>query len=168
VVNRELDTARALASEAGDLIARALGQPTTVARKSPVNLVTEVDHAAEALIVSGLQRAFPDDVVVAEESAPKAAEGQRCWYVDPIDGTTNFVHGLPQCAVSIALSVGGSVEVAVVNDPCKAELFEARRGYGSKLNGQAISVSSTLALSDALLGGGFPYDRRENRDFYSD
>lgn len=162
----ELEVARSLAIDAGALIADALGRPSSIDHKSPVNLVTEIDRAAEDLIVSGLRRAFPADVVVAEESTPEAVEARRCWYVDPIDGTTNFVHGLPQCAVSIALAVGAAMEVAVVNDPCKGELFEARRGGGSRLNGQTIGVSTTAELGDSLLVSGFPYDRREHIGFY--
>jgi len=166
VAGSELEVARSLAIEAGALITEALGHPGSIERKSPINLVTEIDRAAEDLIVSGLRRAFPSDVIVAEESAPEPVRGQRCWYVDPIDGTTNFVHGLPHCAVSIALAADHHIEVAVVNDPCKRELFEARRGGGSRLNSKAISVSATSELADSLLVSGFPYDRRDHLGFY--
>jgi myo-inositol-1(or 4)-monophosphatase len=161
-------TARELAREAGGLIAAALGGRRSVERKSAVDLVTEIDLASERLIVEGLRRAFPEHDVVAEESAPaRQGTGRNCWYVDPLDGTTNFVHGLPHCCVSLALAgPNGSIEAAVVFDPCKNEMFEAVRGSGARLNGATIRASCTAKLDDALLVTGFPYDRREDTGFY--
>jgi myo-inositol-1(or 4)-monophosphatase len=164
-VSAALDLARRLAREAGVLIRDALGRPQSVTEKSPVNLVTEVDRACEDLILAGIKAARPTDSIVAEETAPAKAAGP-CWYIDPIDGTTNFVHGLPHCAVSIAFAREGRIEAAVVHDPCKDETFEAARGLGATLNGQRIDVSKQLALSHSLLVTGFPYDRREHSAFY--
>ncbi len=162
----ELAVARRLAVAAGEIIRSALGGSARVERKSPLNLVTEVDRAAERLIVSGLHAAFPQHHVVAEESTDGREKDGPCWYVDPLDGTTNFVHGLPHCAVSIALVDDGGARVAVVNDPFRVELFEAERGTGAWLNGQPIRTSATGSLGDALLATGFPYDRREHLPFY--
>lgn len=169
---RELEVARALAHEAGALIREALGHAHTIDRKSPVNLVTEVDRAAERIIVEGLSRAFPDDTIVAEESAdgsrPAATNGEQgsCWYVDPLDGTTNFVHGLPHCSVSIGLQRKGRMQAAVVFDPFRDETFEAERGRGARLGKRRLQVSPTAILGDSLLVTGFPYDRRDHLDFY--
>jgi len=165
MMSAALDLARRLALEAGALIRAGLGRPQSVLQKSPVDLVTEIDRACEALILAGLRDARPADSVVAEESKPTRADGP-CWYVDPIDGTTNFVHGLPHCAVSIAFAVGGLVQCAVVHDPCKEETFEAERGRGAKLNGDVLSVSRTSRLAESLLVTGFPYDRRQHSGFY--
>lgn len=167
--SRELLTARTLAHEAGALIRDALGRARRVERKSAVNLVTEVDRGAEELIVQGLAREFPEHKIVAEESTEgsrPAAGGGACWYVDPLDGTTNFVHGLPHCSVSIGLERDGHMQAAVVFDPFRDETFEAERGRGAHLDGAQLQVSDTDSLGDCLLVTGFPYDRREHIDFY--
>lgn len=163
-----LHVAREAALEAGHYIRRAAGEARQVERKSPVDLVTHVDRTAERLILTRITRAFPGHAIVAEESAPAAAAGQApCWYVDPLDGTTNFVHGLPHCAVSIAMSLPNTgVRVAVVYDPFKEELFAAERGSGATLNGTRVQVSSAVALDDSLFVTGFPYDRRRHVAFY--
>lgn len=162
----ELEVARRLALAAGELVRDGLGGATRVDHKSPVDLVTEIDHAAEALIIEGLREAFPDDPVVAEETEASRKHADRCWYVDPLDGTINFVHGLPHCSVSIGLAEHGRMSVAVVNDPCKNELFEAERGTPSTLNGESIAASATENLGESLLVTGLPYDRRDHLDFY--
>jgi len=163
-----ISVARTLARNAGKLIRGAAGQRRLVERKSAVDLVTEIDRAAEDIIVSGLRSAFPDHDIVAEESSPRRAAGSRpCWYVDPLDGTTNFVHGLPHCAVSLAMAeTDGLIATAVVFDPFKDELFEAVRGQGAILNGERVRVSSTETLDEALFVTGFPYDRRQHATFY--
>lgn len=161
--------AAALARKAGALIADGLGRERTVHYKSEVDLVTDIDVAAQALIVDGIRQAFPYDAIVAEEddSAPAAAARQgSCWYIDPLDGTTNFVHGLPHVGVSIAYLEGGRPQAAAVYDPCKEELFLAQHGTGSFLNGRRLSVSGTPSLDRALLVTGFPYDRRTGADVY--
>jgi myo-inositol-1(or 4)-monophosphatase len=174
VANRQAarDTAVAAAREAASLMLRYLGRAPGLDLKSPVNLVTEIDREAERVIVATLERAFPHFGMVSEEASDAAGgnEGpdldRPCWCVDPIDGTTNFVHGLPHCAVSIALLEQGRPTVAVVLDPAKDELFEAVRGHGARLNGHPIGVSACGSLSDALFVTGFPYDRREHLAFY--
>jgi myo-inositol-1(or 4)-monophosphatase len=165
-MSRELTVATRLALEAGDLIRQAIDGRKRVEHKSPVNLVTETDRRCESLIVGGLRREFPDHQIVAEESAASPPGAGPCWYVDPLDGTINFVHGIPHCSVSIALAVDAEVRVAVVYDPCRQEVFDAERGAGARLNGSPITVSSTEGLGAALLVTGFPYDRREHARFY--
>ncbi len=161
-----LDSARRLALEAGALIVSAIDQTKRIDHKSAVNLVTDTDHQAEALIMDGLRNDFPDHAIVAEETAAGRPPEGPCWYVDPVDGTVNFVHGIPHCSVSIALLDDGHPSAAVVYDPCKNELFEAERGGGTCLNGQPLAVSGAAALGDSLMVTGFPYDRRENPDRY--
>jgi myo-inositol-1(or 4)-monophosphatase len=168
VAEAPMTIATRLAREAGGLIAAAIGRGNVVERKAAVDLVTEIDHASERVILDGLRRSFPDDLIVAEESSSsRPAAGRRCWYVDPLDGTTNFVHGLPHCSVSLALAAAnGAPELAVVYDPCKDELFHAVRGEGAFLNDRPIHVSQRAVLDEALFVTGFPYDRREHSSFY--
>ena len=155
-----------LALQAGSLIREALGRRLSVEYKSAVDLVTEVDRSAEALVVRGLRAAFPDDAIVAEESsAARPAQGP-CWYVDPLDGTTNFVHGLPHFAVSIAFVDGPAPQSAAVYDPAKDELFRAERGSGAFLGETRLAVSAVSELDRALLVTGFPYDRRAHAELY--
>jgi myo-inositol-1(or 4)-monophosphatase len=162
----ELALARRLALEAGELVRESLGRARQVVRKSPINLVTEVDHACERMIVDAIRAERPADAIVAEESIAERPRNGPCWYVDPLDGTTNFVHGFAHCAVSIAFADRGRVQAAVVNDPCKKELFEAEHGQGARLNGARLRVSQTPRLSEALLVTGLPYDRRTHSTFY--
>lgn len=168
MAHQPIEVAQTLAYDAGKVIRKASGQHRTVERKSAVDLVTEVDRAAEEIVVRGLRAAFPGHDVVAEESAPRRSEGDRkCWYVDPLDGTTNFVHGLPHCAVSLAMAEpDGRIGAAVVFDPFREEMFTAVRGSGARLNGEPIRVSSTTILDEALFVTGFPYDRRQHARFY--
>ena len=165
-MTESLEVARELALEGGCLVEQALGAPSRVEHKSAVDLVTEVDHAVQRIIVDGLRRAFPSDSIVAEEGDTGLNPSGRCWYIDPIDGTTNFVHGLPHCSVSIGLLEDGVPQCAVVFDPCKDEMFTAVRGQGAFLGDRKLSVSSAASLDQALLVTGFPYDRRENLDLY--
>lgn len=162
----EIDIAVNLARRAGVLIREALEQSKDVQRKSPINLVTQTDRAAERIIVEGLRDAFPSDAIIAEESGGGARPRGRGWVVDPLDGTTNFVHRLPHCAVSIGLLTDDGPKVAVVYDPCKDEMFAAESGAGAWCNGKRLSVSCETQLSESLLVTGFPYDRREYSDFY--
>ena len=157
-----------LAREAGSLVAAAIGRGNVVERKAAVDLVTEIDRASERVVVDGLRRSFPEHAIVAEESTSgRPPAGRHCWYVDPLDGTTNVVHGLPHCSVSLALTApDGAPELAVVYDPCKDELFHAVRGQGAYLNGRPIRVSARSVLDEALFVTGFPYDRREHSSFY--
>jgi myo-inositol-1(or 4)-monophosphatase len=154
-----------VARAAGDLLRRELLGPRRIAYKgSPTNLVTEMDARAEALIVDGLLAAFPDDAILAEERGARAGRSDRRWIVDPLDGTTNYAHGLPVYGVSIALEIGGRVELGVVYDPSHAELYVAERGRGAVCNDAPLAVSRTETLDASLLTTGFPYDIRVNPD----
>jgi myo-inositol-1(or 4)-monophosphatase len=163
-----------LAKEAGALIRDAMGRRRDVEFKSAVDVVTDTDRRAQALIVEGIRRAFPDDAIVAEENdgisvqtrdGAAAVDGYQ-WFVDPLDGTVNFVHGLPQFAVSIGVFAGGVAEAAAVYDPAKDEMFRAERGGGAFLGDERLAVSDVPVLDRALLVTGFPYDRREHADLY--
>ena len=164
-LTRERHLAIALAREVGDLLHRERSGARRIAFKgSPTNLVTEMDARAEALIVDRLTAAFPDDAILAEERGARAGRSGRRWIIDPLDGTTNYAHGLPIYGVSIALEVGGRVLLGVVHDPSQRELFVAERGHGAFCNDVRLAVSSTETLDASLLATGFPYDIRVNAD----
>jgi myo-inositol-1(or 4)-monophosphatase len=159
-----LDVAR----EAGLVLLEGWGTRPAVGFKSEdINLVTEYDKRSEALIVDRLSRAFPADRIVAEEGtnvAGATGPGQRLWYVDPLDGTTNFAHGLPIFSVSLGLSIGGRAALGVVAAPALGWTFAGTTGIygrpsGSTLNGKPIAPSTTDRLGGALLVTGFPYER---------
>jgi myo-inositol-1(or 4)-monophosphatase len=122
------------------------------------DLVTDADRASEAAILDVLRRERPDDAVIAEETAAGAARGRRTWIVDPLDGTVNFAHGVPLFCVSVGLVVDGAPTVGVVSAPRMGELFAGEVGVGATLNGEAIRVSATSRLADAILATGFAYD----------
>lgn len=159
----DLDACAALASEAADRAGEALLQyfgRATVEFKGEIDLVTEGDRAAERIIVQMIRERFPEHSIIAEESGEHEGEGPARWIVDPLDGTTNYAHGLPIFAVSIALAVGGEVQVGVVYNPATKEKFEARRGRGATQNGRPLRVSSTEDLNRSLLVTGFAYNVR--------
>jgi myo-inositol-1(or 4)-monophosphatase len=158
--------AHAAASRAGALIRARYAEPSAVQFKSEVDLVTETDREAERLIVAEIVAAFPDHGIVAEESPPLAAASPYRWFVDPLDGTTNFAHGFPHFAVSIALEFEGRLVLGLVLDPVRGERFSALHGQGARLNGAPIGVSGTSDISTALLGTGFAPDRRHRAGHY--
>ena len=155
------------ARRAGNLIHRAADNldHLTVTKKSHSDYVSEVDRAAEQAIIKTLLDAYPDHAILAEESGTQG-ESEFVWIIDPLDGTTNFLHGVPQYAVSIALLHKGVLTQAVVYDPTKNDLFTATRGRGAFLNDRRIRVSKRKELADALIGTGFPYTRFEHLDAY--
>ncbi len=148
---------------AGDLLMERFRTKIDAAHKGIIDLVTEVDLAAEALIVSALHREFPDFAILAEERHAGTARGPVTWIIDPLDGTTNYAHGLPFFSVSIGLEVEGEIEFGVVHIPALREVFIAHRGRGAYLNGVPIHVSNTSSLDASLLTTGFPYDIRTSR-----
>jgi myo-inositol-1(or 4)-monophosphatase len=162
-----LNTAIKAARAAGALINRASRDVETVkvGTKSTNDFVTEVDEAAEQLIIQTLLRAYPSHGFLAEESgqAHGDPESDFIWIIDPLDGTTNFIHGFPVYAVSIALAVRGQVQQAVVYDPNRNDLFVASKGAGAYLNDKRLRVSKRIRLSEALIGTGFPF--RKSDDF---
>jgi len=134
----------------------------TIERKGRIDLVTAVDIACEKLIVSAISKRYPQHGILAEEGTQKEAHGDYLWIIDPLDGTTNYAHGFPMFAVSIALAMRGKPVVGVVYEPIRDELFTAVAGEGAMINGKPISVSSVSQMDDALLATGFPYDVRTN------
>ncbi len=154
------------ARRAGAVLRARYRDRLEVTHKGAVDLVTAVDREAEHLILEVLSSAFPDHAIVAEESGVRAGTSSYRWYVDPIDGTTNFAHGFPHFAVSIALEDAHGLLLGVVFDPIREEMFSATRAEGARLNGSPIRVSPTARIADALLATGFPYDRRSRSKFY--
>jgi myo-inositol-1(or 4)-monophosphatase len=132
--------------------------------KNPNDFVTEVDHASERIIIDTLLEAYPGHGILAEESgrAHGAKHSDYVWIIDPLDGTTNFIHGLPTYAVSIALAYRGQVQQAVVYDPARNDLFYASKGRGAFLNDRRLRVSKRTRLSDSLVGTGFPFRKGDN------
>jgi len=159
------------ARRAGAIINRA-GRDVellAVTRKRHNDFVTEVDKAAEEAIIEVLHRAYPDHAILAEESGATAGsqgESEYTWIIDPLDGTTNFIHGFPQYAVSIALRHKDTLTQAVIYDPTKNELFTATRGRGAYLDDRRIRVSKRTQLAETLVGTGFPFRDFETLDEY--
>jgi myo-inositol-1(or 4)-monophosphatase len=165
MLSQERRVAVEVARAAGDLLRRELSGPRRIEFKgSPTNLVTEMDGRAEALVVERLHAAFPDDAALAEERGARPGRSGRRWIIDPLDGTTNYAHGLPVYCVSIALEVAGRIELGVAYDPSHDELFVAERGAGAFCNDARLAVSSAPTLGASLLATGFPYDVRTNPD----
>jgi myo-inositol-1(or 4)-monophosphatase len=181
-----LAVAESIAREAGALIRARYAEPRRIGTKSgAIDLVTDTDRGADRLITTRLAEAFPAHAVVSEEGGialPRAPQAgpTATWIVDPLDGTTNFAHGFPQFAVSIAAVVGldaadplaappgpaPHTAVGVVYDPMRDELFSATADGPARLNGAPISVTPEASLDACLFATGFPYDRRERADFY--
>jgi len=166
LLNFAIQTAR----DAGRLLAERFGRNLRVSNKSELDLVTESDLASERLIIDRIKTYYPRHAILAEESGtnPPAADGNQSdwrWIIDPLDGTTNYAHGYPCFCVSIGLEHKGSLELGVVYDPMRDELFTAERGEGAALNGKRIRVSPVPNLASALLCTGFPYDVRERSEF---
>ncbi|MFM7506334.1 MAG: inositol monophosphatase family protein [Rubrivivax sp.] len=161
-----LNIAVKAARTAGSIINRAALDLDVlkVGSKGPNDFVSEVDRNAEAAIIETLLEAYPGHGILAEESGREhgARDSEYVWIIDPLDGTTNFLHGFPVYAVSIALAVRGQVQQAVVYDPTRNDLFIASRGSGAFLNDRRLRVSRRTRLSDSLVGTGFPFRRGDN------
>ena len=163
---RAREVALEAARAAGTLVMGYLGRlaPAQIGTKSAArDLVTEADLASERCLVERLRHAFPAHAIEAEEAVRDAESGAPRWFLDPLDGTVNFVHRLPPFAISLGLVVDGEVEVGVVHAPRLAETFHAVRGGGAFLGDERLSVSRTEALGDAVLATGFPYRRQGPR-----
>jgi myo-inositol-1(or 4)-monophosphatase len=159
---------RELAREAGSVLLSCFGK-VEVEYKGDVDLVTEADRASEKLIVGRIRQQWPEHDLVGEEGSRNETGSDFCWYVDPLDGTTNFAHGYPVFCVSIALEHKGERIAGVIYDPCRDEMFAAEKGAGSRLNGAAIHVSRTARLAESLVATGFPSHKRHknpNIHFY--
>jgi myo-inositol-1(or 4)-monophosphatase len=163
-----LNTAVKAARKAAAIITRASYDvdKLTIRSKRKNDFVSEVDHAAEDAIIGVLRDAYPDHGFLAEESGETESGREYVWVIDPLDGTTNFLHGVPQYCISIALLQKGIAQQAVVFDPNRNELFTASKGVGAYLNDRRIRVSRTDKVEDALVGTGFPYREFGNIDEY--
>jgi myo-inositol-1(or 4)-monophosphatase len=158
-----------VAREAGKLLRGYFERRVRVEYKGEVDLVTEADRASEAYIVREIRRLFPDHAVVAEEGGGCAGTSGYRWYVDPLDGTTNFAHGFPIFAVSMGLEKDGEMVAGVIYDPTRDELFAAEKGSGARLNGEPFKVSTIPRIEEALVATGFPSRKRHvnpNIHFY--
>ena len=155
------DFVTSLCREAGRIGLERWGTPLQITRKGEVDLVTDVDVELEELIREAITRRFPEHIVLGEEGEQeeRAQAAEYVWLVDPLDGTTNYVHGHPCFCVSVALAHRGEVLLGCVYDPLRNELFYASKGEGATLNGTQITVSSTGSLISSLLSTGFPYER---------
>lgn len=152
-----LETAIEAAREAGDYILEAMSDLRQVDYKGRADLVTNVDRGSEAIIIERIAKVFPEHAVLAEETGDNRRDSAWRWVVDPIDGTTNFVHGYPFFCISIAVQQHRQTVAAVVFDPVHDEMFTAVRGQGACLNGVPLRVSRTAELATSLVATGFPY-----------
>ena len=164
VLAEELEAALEAARRAGDVLREGFGSRHRVRYKGEVDIVTETDERSEGVIREALLGAYPSYGMLAEEGGETVGEDDARWIVDPLDGTTNYAHGLPTFAVSIALEKAGEVVLGVVHDPMRGETFVAERGRGARLNDESVGVSETEELVRALVVTGFPYDREEVPD----
>jgi myo-inositol-1(or 4)-monophosphatase len=158
---------------AGEIQKSRFGSNIKIRKKGAIDLVTEVDLEVERMFRAMIAERFPDHAVLAEEmgetgpAMPLGAGAPRCrWVFDPLDGTSNYAHGIPIYCATLALEIDGVATVGAVFDPNRHELFTAERGVGAWLNGERLRVSDTATLSDAMLVTGFPYDVREHLDDY--
>jgi myo-inositol-1(or 4)-monophosphatase len=163
MLNFAVETAR----DAGRILLERYGRTHTVTKKGDINLVTEADLASEQLIIERIRSHFPKHAILAEESGSAVVDGSSewKWIIDPLDGTTNFAHGYPCFAVTIACEYNGEIIVGVTHDPTRNETFAAERGKGATLNNKPIRVSDTDELGNALIVTGFPYDFKKRENF---
>lgn len=151
----------AAAYRGGSVLRHFLGNISRIDKKGAIDLVTEADTGSEKVIIETIRQRFPDHSFLAEESGQSGANQDCIWIIDPLDGTTNFAHGLGQFAVSIAFAFHGEIVAGAVLNPVSGELFSAVRGNGAQLNGRPIRVSDTETVSESLLVTGFPYNFKE-------
>jgi len=164
-----LNIAVRAARRAGSIINRAAldGSVLEVTSKQVNDYVTQIDRAAEEAIIDVVHKAYPDHAFMAEESGATGGEAEYRWIIDPLDGTTNFIHGFPQYCISIAVQHRGALTHAVIYDPVKNELFTASKGRGAFLNDRRVRVSKCTRLHGALIGTGFPFKELGRLDLYT-
>lgn len=173
-LEKELDLAKQAARAAGEIIRASYAglKSSDVTEKAANDMVTVVDFASQEKVVSIIRTSFADDFIVAEESPEEdinegiSKDTPRRWYIDPLDGTTNYIHAYPMFAVSIALAVDGRIDLGVTYDPMRDEMFTAVRGRGAHLNGDPMHVSNIEAKNRTLLATGFPFRARQYLDDY--
>lgn len=165
-----LSDLESLARSAGDILRNGFeprpgyGRSINIEHKGEIDLVTEIDRQSEQYIIGEIKRRFPNHGIYAEESGNNINGQSAVWYIDPLDGTINYAHGVPIFSVSIAYAEDGELLLAVVYDPMQDECFTAQKGQAAWMNGKPIRVSSQNKLLDSLLVTGFPYDVRTNPD----
>ena len=159
-----LDLLEVLARKAGEILRQGQEQGFQISFKGEIDLVTEVDHRSEAFLLGEITRQFPAHHIISEEAGEVQGDSECLWYVDPIDGTVNYAHGVPFFGVSIAYQKNGQVHLGVVYDPMRDECYSAERGRGARLNGRRLQASTQSSLDQSLLVTGFPYDIRTNPD----
>ena len=163
MIEDRLTIAIDLARQAGMLLREGYGRVTEVKYKGEIDLITEFDLRSEQLLVEGIQQAYPNDAILAEENG-LMGEGEYRWLIDPLDGTTNFAHSIPIFVISLAFAQGSQPQLGVIYDPMRDELFHATVDDGAWLNGRRLHVSASPTLNQSLLVTGFPYDMRTNPD----
>ena len=151
-----------IARQAGAVLMNGYGNVRHIRQKGVIDLVTEFDKRSEEVILSFIQQEFPGHSILAEESGPNEITSEYQWLIDPLDGTTNFAHGIPIFSVSIGLLRNNAPLLGVVYDPFRNEMFSAELGHGATLNNEPIHVSSRMDLGQAVISTGFPYDVRTN------
>ena len=161
-VSDTLEIVEVVARQAGAVLMEGYGNVRHIHRKGVIDLVTEFDKRSEEVILSSIQQHFPDHAILAEESGHNHTVSEYQWVIDPLDGTTNFAHGIPVFSVSIGLLKNNSPVLGVVYDPFRNEMFSAELGHGATLNNHPLQVSSHADLEHAVISTGFPYDLRTN------
>lgn len=157
-----------LAKESGQILREKIGKITAkdIEDKSPFDYVTEIDKTCEQLIINSIKHNFPEHEILAEESGNTVHKNSYRWIIDPLDGTTNFIHGNPHCAISIGLEREDEVILGVIFDPFRDEMFVAEKGGGAYLNDKRIQVSNRTKLSNCLIATGFPFKNRHLLELY--
>ncbi len=153
-----------LSMEAGEILKEGLGKEHRVTYKGPINIVTEIDRKSEDLLVGRIRAAFPQHSIVAEESGFLDGQNEHRWFIDPVDGTSNYAKGFPMFCVSIGYAYKGKMRLAAAYDPVRDECFSAERGQGAWLNGSRMHVTNTNRLIDSMLVTGFPYDMEQKEN----
>jgi myo-inositol-1(or 4)-monophosphatase len=163
-MNRIKQIGARAAYASGKILNDHFGQRLQITKKGAIDLVTQADIASEKAIIATIREAFPDHAILAEESGMTNGNHDAMWIIDPLDGTTNFAHGLPAFSISIAFAQGNEIVMGIVFNPRNAEFFSAIKGRGAFLNDHPIHVSETQHVADSLLVTGFPYNVREKTD----
>jgi myo-inositol-1(or 4)-monophosphatase len=153
-----LNDLETLARQAGEILHAGYNKKHQIKYKGVIDLVTEIDAQSEEFLLRSILEKFPDHHILAEESGGVDGDHEHTWYIDPLDGTVNYAHGIPIFCVSIAYAYAGALELATVYDPMRGEMFSAQRGQGAYLNEERIQASNTSELERSLLVTGFPYD----------
>lgn len=164
-----LNIATQAARQASRIILRFMDQmdKVEITEKSQNDFVTQVDKLSEEMIITHIKKAYPDHCILSEETGyQKGYNEEYCWVIDPLDGTRNFMHGLPQFSISIAVMKNNAAELGLIYDPIRQELFTATRGQGAYVNSRRMRISQTQKLSQALIGTGFPYQNKDNTQKY--